>query len=241
MENLIKELTWNLGSLLLDFFQLYGVQFNYLHTGISLKNGGEYFQKRERSKGTQDWVNPSRPNLLAFENPCQPDVDMGRNSFMMFKVKRAFEHAYQLLCAALGNSKVESYLTFVIRSDDPILAKRSGPDASYPRTNAQFLKDAVDGDEVLNISTLTSTSSMSNSSSHHSTVSSSLTVPSSSMSPSSSTSAAAMGFETSGSQRRENDSRAVNDRVGESTIKRGRDEDGLEAENNSSGAGKRKK
>jgi len=53
------ELSWNLGSLLLDFFQLYGVQFNYFHTGISISNGGEYFQKRERSKGTADWVRNS--------------------------------------------------------------------------------------------------------------------------------------------------------------------------------------
>lgn len=39
---------YNLASLLVGFFHLYGVSFNYYATGISLLNGGEYFNKLQR-------------------------------------------------------------------------------------------------------------------------------------------------------------------------------------------------
>ncbi len=40
--------TWNLGCLLLEFLSLYGMTFNYYHTGVSIVNGGQYFPKRKR-------------------------------------------------------------------------------------------------------------------------------------------------------------------------------------------------
>jgi len=116
-------LSWNLGSLLLDFLQLYGSSFNYVHTGISITNNGSYFEKRRRSGG--EWgADPGRPNLLSIENPMQPELDMGRNSFQMPKIRRAFEHALQLLSAALSNPDCDSYLSFFIRTDDPMLKDR---------------------------------------------------------------------------------------------------------------------
>ena len=48
---------WSLGALLLDFFHLYGTQLNMYHAGISLSQGGSYFQKR-LAEG--DWINTSR-------------------------------------------------------------------------------------------------------------------------------------------------------------------------------------
>ena len=53
----ISTATWNLGSLLVEFFHLYGVTFNYEDVGISIANGGSYFQKRSR-RG--EWFNPQR-------------------------------------------------------------------------------------------------------------------------------------------------------------------------------------
>lgn len=50
------QLTWNLGALLVELFHLYGNTFNYMHTGISIKDGGLFFRKRER----KDWENPNR-------------------------------------------------------------------------------------------------------------------------------------------------------------------------------------
>jgi predicted nucleotidyltransferase len=122
---------WNLGSLLLDFFRLYGTQLNPYHAGISLLNGGKYFPKRLAGPS---WVNAGRLGILAIQNPTEPDTDMGRNSFMFFKVRRAFEHAYQVLYTGLCGDALEAvtrsgteqfgYLSFVIRPDDPVLVKR---------------------------------------------------------------------------------------------------------------------
>ncbi len=42
---LYLENTWNLGLLLVEFLQFYGVHFNYFLTGISIRDGGKYFSK----------------------------------------------------------------------------------------------------------------------------------------------------------------------------------------------------
>ena len=56
----------NLGVLLIEFFELYGRNFNYLKTGIRIKNGGSYVPKdhivREMESGY-------RPSLLCIEDP----------------------------------------------------------------------------------------------------------------------------------------------------------------------------
>ena len=39
----------NLGVLLIEFFELYGNNFNYVNTGISVKSEGSYFSKQEVS------------------------------------------------------------------------------------------------------------------------------------------------------------------------------------------------
>ena len=54
-------LSWNLGCLLLDFFDFYGRAFNYFHTGLSILNDGSYFPKRKK-EGTE-WVQPTRYGL----------------------------------------------------------------------------------------------------------------------------------------------------------------------------------
>jgi len=85
----------NLGALLLELLELYGRDFNYAVTGISVRRNGAYFPKRERG-----WQYPSRPNLIAVENPDDTSFDVGKNSYNIGRVKRAFEHAHQRLVVA---------------------------------------------------------------------------------------------------------------------------------------------
>lgn len=54
----------NLGYLLLDFFALYGKQFNFFNTGISVRGNGSYFSKIERG-----WIDPEQPFLASIEDP----------------------------------------------------------------------------------------------------------------------------------------------------------------------------
>jgi len=85
----------NLGSLLLEFFELYGRDLNPTITGISVRRHGAYFPKRSRN-----WFNPARPNLLAIENPDDDKLDVGKNSYNYHRVRRAFDHAHDAIVAA---------------------------------------------------------------------------------------------------------------------------------------------
>lgn len=68
----------NLGVLLLEFFELYGRKFNYMKTGISVKNGGRYIPKEELQR---EMVDGHRPSLLCIEDPLTPGNDIGRSSY----------------------------------------------------------------------------------------------------------------------------------------------------------------
>jgi non-canonical poly(A) RNA polymerase PAPD5/7 len=70
--------TANLGVLLLEFFELYGKKFNYMKTGISVKNGGRYIPKEELQR---EMIDGHRPSLLCIEDPLTPGNDIGRSSY----------------------------------------------------------------------------------------------------------------------------------------------------------------
>lgn len=59
----------NLGILLIEFFALYGRDFDYIKTAIRVKNGGAYLCKEEMLK---EMENGNRPSLLCIEDPVQP-------------------------------------------------------------------------------------------------------------------------------------------------------------------------
>nr|CCA16045.1 Poly(A) RNA polymerase putative [Albugo laibachii Nc14]CCA26462.1 Poly(A) RNA polymerase putative [Albugo laibachii Nc14] len=82
----------NLGKLLVEFFTLYGREFNYEQVGISVQKGGFYFNKENR-----DWLDHNRPFLLSVENPNEPTMDVGKNSYEIRTVQRSFEYARQVL------------------------------------------------------------------------------------------------------------------------------------------------
>lgn len=82
----------NLGQLLVGFFTLYGRDFNYTDLGISVRNGGAYFFKEDRG-----WLDENRPFLVAMENPNEQSLDVGKNSYEVRTVRRAFDYARQVL------------------------------------------------------------------------------------------------------------------------------------------------
>lgn len=59
----------NLGIMLIEFFELYGRHFNYLNTGIRIKEGGAYVRKDDI---TREMDNGHRPSLLCIEDPLTP-------------------------------------------------------------------------------------------------------------------------------------------------------------------------
>jgi len=77
---------------LLGFFGLYGSQFNYVESVISIVNEGKYLRKSEKN-----WKNENNPSLLSVEDPHNPDNDVGCIAFKIESAKEAFFHAYNLL------------------------------------------------------------------------------------------------------------------------------------------------
>ncbi|PFH45996.1 hypothetical protein AMATHDRAFT_77856 [Amanita thiersii Skay4041] len=82
----------NLGVLLMDFFELYGCYFNYDEVGISVRDGGYYFKKRQRG-----WNDHSRGVLLSIEDPTDPSNDISKGSYGFQRVRMTFAGAHGIL------------------------------------------------------------------------------------------------------------------------------------------------
>ncbi|PPQ99090.1 hypothetical protein CVT24_009356 [Panaeolus cyanescens] len=84
----------NLGVLVMEFFELYGERFNYDDVGISLRQGGMYFNKRQRG-WAQDYGR--RGLFVSIEDPADPTNDISSGSYNFHKVRTAFAGAYGIL------------------------------------------------------------------------------------------------------------------------------------------------
>jgi DNA polymerase sigma len=114
----------NLGVLLLEFFELYGKRFNYMKTGISVKNHGRYIPKEELQR---EMVDGHRPSLLCIEDPLTPGNDIGRSSYGALQVKQAFEYAFIILTQAISlfnDCNRQSILGRIIRVTDEVIDYR---------------------------------------------------------------------------------------------------------------------
>ncbi|XP_032391003.1 terminal nucleotidyltransferase 4A isoform X2 [Etheostoma spectabile] len=118
----------NLGILLIEFFELYGRHFNYLKTGIRIKNGGAYIAKEEIMKAM---INGYRPSMLCIEDPLLPGNDVGRGSYGAMNVKQVFDYAYTVLSHAVSplaqsypNKDSESTLGRIIRLTQEVIDYR---------------------------------------------------------------------------------------------------------------------
>ncbi|EKM82354.1 hypothetical protein AGABI1DRAFT_52475, partial [Agaricus bisporus var. burnettii JB137-S8] len=88
----------NLGVLVMEFFELYGCHFNYDEVGISVRDGGTYFNKRMRG-----WYNPDKRAGLCIEDPVDPTNDISSGSFGFAKVRTTFAGAHGILTSTAYN------------------------------------------------------------------------------------------------------------------------------------------
>ncbi|XP_069460868.1 terminal nucleotidyltransferase 4B isoform X2 [Ambystoma mexicanum] len=140
----------NYGVLLIEFFELYGKHFNYLRTGIQIKDGGSYIAKDEVQKNMQ---NGYRPSMLYIEDPLQPGNDVGRSSYGAMQVKQAFDYAYVVLGHAVSpiakyypNNEAESILGRIIRVTQEVIAYRDWISHRWGPQNcrSKYLSDESD-------------------------------------------------------------------------------------------------
>ncbi|KAM4689689.1 terminal nucleotidyltransferase 4A [Discoglossus pictus] len=118
----------NLGMLLVEFFELYGRNFNYMKTGISIRNGGAYIAKEEIMKVM---ANGYRPSMLCIEDPLLPENDVGRSSYGAIQVQQVFDYAYLVLSHAISepaksypNRDSESTLGRIIKVTQEVIDYR---------------------------------------------------------------------------------------------------------------------
>ncbi|XP_007953992.1 terminal nucleotidyltransferase 4A [Orycteropus afer afer] len=118
----------NLGMLLVEFFELYGRNFNYLKTGIRIKEGGAYVAKEEIMKAMPSGY---RPSMLCIEDPLLPGNDVGRSSYGAMQVKQVFDYAYIVLSHAVSplarsypNRDSESTLGRIIKVTQEVIDYR---------------------------------------------------------------------------------------------------------------------
>ncbi|XP_010766954.1 non-canonical poly(A) RNA polymerase PAPD7 [Notothenia coriiceps] len=118
----------NLGILLIEFFELYGHNFNYIKTGIRVKNDGSYVSKEEMLKAMGSG---NRPSMLCIEDPIQPGNDVGRSSYGVLQVKQVFDFAYMVLshgvsplARAYPNKEYDSTLGRILKVSPEVLAYR---------------------------------------------------------------------------------------------------------------------
>lgn len=127
----------NLGVLLMEFLELYGRKFNYMKTGISIKNGGRYLPKEDLQR---EMVDGHRSSVLCIEDPLTPGNDIGRSSYGALQVKLAFEYAYIILGTAvspihngLNDCTRHSILGRIVRVTDEVVDYRNWVHATFER------------------------------------------------------------------------------------------------------------
>ncbi|XP_075250602.1 uncharacterized protein LOC142342855 isoform X2 [Convolutriloba macropyga] len=101
----------NYGVLLIEFFELYGKNMNYLRAGIRVNDGGSYVPRKERQDAP----------FLSIEDPLDKENDIGKVSWAAQIVKDAFEYAYYTLMRAvtsLTGSTVNSFLSKIIEINE---------------------------------------------------------------------------------------------------------------------------
>jgi len=87
---------YNLGALLVEFFEFYSTDFNYILTGISVRFDGFFFPKGANDRKKNFFLS-QRPYSIAMENPLDPTHDVGSPSFRIDLVQRSFEVAFKVL------------------------------------------------------------------------------------------------------------------------------------------------
>jgi len=129
----------NLGSLLLEFLELYGLEFNYMTTGISVRHDGFFFPKGAADR-KENFYQANRPFSLSMENPLDTTMDVGKGSFRMQTVQRAFAVAYRMIMAhtAAPAQPAISILATILPPTEEMMERKTLKRARKAKRKQQF-------------------------------------------------------------------------------------------------------
>ncbi|KAF9199538.1 hypothetical protein BGZ49_010324 [Haplosporangium sp. Z 27] len=90
----------NLGVLLIEFFELYGLCFNYDKVGLTVTDGGNYFLKNKDA-------NNQRHLCFCALDPNDPENDVGGGARNIARIRDYFASAFKTLVGAVESRHVE--------------------------------------------------------------------------------------------------------------------------------------
>lgn len=122
----------NLGVLLIEFFELYGRNFNYMKTGITVLNGGSYFPKEDVVAAGH-----GKNSLLYVVDPSNPHENAAGGCFGLWQVKQAFDYAFCRLHSSVLTRdtpipKRESLLSDIVKVSKEVEEYRNWVDSNWP-------------------------------------------------------------------------------------------------------------
>ena len=125
------DLSLDLGTLLIEFFELYGKKFNYKKAGICVTDGGKYIAKEEHN--IQDFLYIEDPVILP-DNKYE--LNAARGCYGIWQVKQAFEQAFTRLSSAVLSRENpvpqrESILGAIIKVSTDVEKYRIWADSSW--------------------------------------------------------------------------------------------------------------
>lgn len=133
---------YNLGCLLVEFMELYGFDFNYFTTGISVRHDGMYFPKGAHDR-KEVFLIPNRLFSLAMENPLDPAMDVGKPSFKMFLIQRAFDTSFKSLLAHVAEPIIPAFsILGVILPASSEMHERAGQIENALKEQAQSIESS---------------------------------------------------------------------------------------------------
>ncbi len=96
---------FNMGSFLIGFLRFFSDEFDYKEYGISIRNGGYFFKKRENTKIGNN-------GLLSVENFQDEKHDIGKNNYRFETIRNYYRLIYKRIEYNLNN---DSPLSAVIK------------------------------------------------------------------------------------------------------------------------------
>ena len=126
------DLSADLGTLLIEFFELYGRKFNYMKTGIRVTNGGSYIPKEEFD--IQDFLYIEDPAVTSND---VHEMNAASGCYGMYQVKMEFDQAYTRLSSAVLSRENpvpqrDSILGSIIKISKELDDYRNWSDSNWP-------------------------------------------------------------------------------------------------------------
>ncbi|KAK3820209.1 MAG: hypothetical protein J3Q66DRAFT_336560 [Benniella sp.] len=101
----------NLGVLLIEFFELYGLCFNYTRVGLTVRDNGSYFEKKDMPTNHRSGRSgQAQKLLLSCIDPNDPTNDTAKGSYSLQKIREVFAGAYGALTQAVQNRDRELFM-----------------------------------------------------------------------------------------------------------------------------------